>query len=376
MATLFRVNQGRYRNQGDDVTLCETGEDGRPDWSRCEETKLLAVDPAAQTLRLRRARYGTQPRAFAARKAWAAAHVTEGPWVADNPANPPNLQWFYNFSPNSPRDRKGRSAADALIEEFGAKFGPGGELERLDGIAFDVLYWSLNFTGRLADVDGDGSPDNGFFDGINLYGIGQNGYLQRLRQTLGPDRILTSDGWEPNNQRAFGILNGNESEGWPALRDLAAAGATLIAIASIFNGLGRMFWGWVADKVGRIQAFRLILGTQVAVFATLMFVSNPWLFGILVCYILLCYGGGFGTMPSYVLDSFGAKVMPVVYGTILTAWSTAGIVGPQVVALVKDKVAKESQALTIFGVGGALLAIGLVIAFLLSNKAFHRNASA
>lgn len=232
---VFRMNQGRYRNQGDDVTICEMGQDGRPDWSRCEETKLLAVDPDAQTLRVRRARYGSQPRDFAAGMAWAAAHVAEGPWVSDNPANPPNMQWFYNFSTNSPRDAEGRSAADALIEEFASKFASGGELGRLDGIAFDVLYWSLNYSGRLADVDGDGKGDNGVFDGINTYGIGQNGYLQRLRETLGPDRILTSDGWDPNNQRAFGILNGNESEGWPALRDLS--------VADWSGGLNRMnFW--------------------------------------------------------------------------------------------------------------------------------------
>lgn len=234
-AGLFRMNQGRYRNQGDDVTVCELGEDGRPDWSRCEEMKLIAVDGAARTLTVRRARYGTAARSFSAHRAWAAAHVIEGPWVSDNPVNPPNLQWFYNFSLNAPRDPEGRSATDVLVEEFRAKFAPGGELERLDGIAFDVLYWSLNFTGRLADVDGDGRGDNGIFDGINLYGLGVNEYLRRLREALGPERILTSDGWEPNNQRAFGILNGNESEGWPALRDLT--------VADWSGGLNRMnFW--------------------------------------------------------------------------------------------------------------------------------------
>jgi hypothetical protein len=233
--TLFRMNQGRYRNQGDDITVCDLNEAGKPDWTRCEEMKLSAVNAAARTLTVRRARYGTAPRAFSANKAWAAAHVAEGPWVNDNLADPPNLQWFYNFSVNSPRDPQGRSAADVLIDEFGTKFGPGGELERLDGIAFDVLYWTLDYTGRLADTDGDGEPDNGVFDGLNLYGVGQNEYLQRLREALGPDRILTSDGWDPRNQRGFGILNGNESEGWPALRDLA--------VADWSGGLNRMnFW--------------------------------------------------------------------------------------------------------------------------------------
>ena len=96
-----------------------------------------------------------------------------------------------------------------------------------------------------------------------------------------------------------------------------------IAISSIFNGIGRFFWGGLSDKIGRIQAFRLILGTQIAVFAALVFVGNPWIFSALVCYVLLCYGGGFGTAPSFVLTVFGTKVMAVVYGVLLTAWLPA-----------------------------------------------------
>ena len=79
---------------------------------------------------------------------------------------------------------------------------------------------------------------------------------------------------------------------------LAASGATLIAISSIFNGVGRFFWGGLSDKLGRITVFRLILGSQLLVFIALLFVDSPLIFGVLVCYILLCYGGGFGSMPS------------------------------------------------------------------------------
>ena len=60
-----------------------------------------------------------------------------------------------------------------------------------------------------------------------------------------------------------------------------------------------------------------------------------------MCYILLCYGGGFGTMPSFVLDVFGPAKMPVVYGAILTAWSAGGIVGPQLVAFINDRYAAQ-----------------------------------
>jgi MFS transporter, OFA family, oxalate/formate antiporter len=148
---------------------------------------------------------------------------------------------------------------------------------------------------------------------------------------------------------------------------LVAAGATLIAISSVFNGLGRMFWGWISDKLGRIQVFRLILASQVVVFIALMFTSSPVIFMILVCYILLCYGGGFGTMPSYILDVFGARLMPAVYGTILTAWSLGGIVGPQIAASLKDNNPEKAELL-IFITATSLVAVGLVVALKLDNK--------
>jgi OFA family oxalate/formate antiporter-like MFS transporter len=151
---------------------------------------------------------------------------------------------------------------------------------------------------------------------------------------------------------------------------LAAAGATLIAISSLFNGVGRFFWGGLSDKIGRIQAFRLILGTQILVFIALIYIGNPWLFGIMVCYVLLCYGGGFGTMPSYVLDVYHAKLMPVVYGVILTAWSMGGIVGPQVAAFIRDFYADKPNMIgpRTYVAGAILLGIGFIVTLLLSNK--------
>lgn len=147
---------------------------------------------------------------------------------------------------------------------------------------------------------------------------------------------------------------------------LAAAGATLIAISSLFNGLGRLFWGGLSDKIGRIQTFRLILGTQLAVFLLLLVVENPWVFGVFVCYVLLCYGGGFGTMPSFIKDVFGIKLMPVVYGAILTAWGCAGIVGPQIVAYMKDNFTETAGARS-FQVAAGILLTGLIISLFLKN---------
>lgn len=150
---------------------------------------------------------------------------------------------------------------------------------------------------------------------------------------------------------------------------LAALGGTLIAVSSLFNGLGRFFWGGTSDKIGRVQVFRIMLATQIAAFAILMFAKSPIVFSVVVCYVLLCYGGGFGTMPSFVTTVFGAKMMPVVYGAVLTAWSAAGIVGPQVVAVIKDRMGADA-AFYSFGFGGALLAIGLLLSFAASNKTY------
>lgn len=155
----------------------------------------------------------------------------------------------------------------------------------------------------------------------------------------------------------------------PALTvaELAGIGATLIAISSLFNGVGRFFWGGMSDKLGRTRVFQMLIGTQLVAFLVLVFTQNPWIFGIMVCYVLLCYGGGFGTMPSFVTDVFGAKMMATVYGIILTAWSAAGIAGPQIVALIKDKF-PENAATYSFYTGLAFLAVGMVFSLLLNDK--------
>ena len=142
---------------------------------------------------------------------------------------------------------------------------------------------------------------------------------------------------------------------------LAGLGATLIAVSSLFNGLGRLLWGGLSDRIGRSLTFRIMLASQAFAFALLMVAGNPWVFGALICYVLLCYGGGFGTMPSFVLDVFGPKQMAVIYGTILTAWSAAGIAGPQLVAWLKDRYGAGASSYA-FLTGLIFLAAGFVLA--------------
>ncbi|MEI6167447.1 MAG: OFA family MFS transporter [bacterium] len=150
---------------------------------------------------------------------------------------------------------------------------------------------------------------------------------------------------------------------------LVSAGATLIAVSSLFNGIGRLLWGWLSDRIGRIEVFRLMLATQGVAFLVLSRADTPWLFAALVCYVLLCYGGGFGAMPAFVLDVFGGMRMPLVYGTILTAWSAAGMVGPQIVAWLKDHYAQQAGPVS-FLVGAGFLILGLALSSGLTDQPF------
>jgi len=148
---------------------------------------------------------------------------------------------------------------------------------------------------------------------------------------------------------------------------LAAWGGTLIAVSSLFNGAGRFLWGGVSDRIGRTWTFRIMLASEIAVFVGLMLTRNPWVFAVLVCWVLLCYGGGFGTMPAFIGDVSGPKLMAAVYGAILTAWSVAGVVGPQLVAVLKDRLPERAATLS-FAVGAGFLALGLLLSLLLSDK--------
>jgi OFA family oxalate/formate antiporter-like MFS transporter len=153
---------------------------------------------------------------------------------------------------------------------------------------------------------------------------------------------------------------------------LASMGATLIAVTSLFNGFGRFLWGAVSDRAGRIKTYRIMLGSQLAVFALLALTGNPWVFAVLVCWILLCYGGGFGTMPATISELFGAERMTVVYGVVLTAWAAGGVVGPQITAFLKDKMPERASSLS-FIVGAVFIALGFTASLFIGRKEQNRD---
>ncbi|MBP8979790.1 MAG: OFA family MFS transporter [Syntrophobacterales bacterium] len=137
---------------------------------------------------------------------------------------------------------------------------------------------------------------------------------------------------------------------------LAILGGGVLATASIFNGLGRLFWAAVSDKIGRKNVFLVMFATQAALYFYLPSVTSPLIFTIIACYLLSCLGGGFAVMPAFAADSFGPTYIGKVYGFVLTAWGAAGVIGGLVFAKFTVQPALWTAA--------ALLATGFVVAFM------------
>lgn len=135
---------------------------------------------------------------------------------------------------------------------------------------------------------------------------------------------------------------------------LAVLGGGVLATASIFNGLGRLFWASVSDKIGRRGTYMVMFATQAILYILLPQISSVLVFTIIACYLLACLGGGFAVMPAFAADSFGPAYIGRIYGFLLTAWGAAGVVGGFVFA----EFNKQQSLFTAAG----LLIVGFIIA--------------
>jgi len=140
---------------------------------------------------------------------------------------------------------------------------------------------------------------------------------------------------------------------------LTAAG--LVGIISIANGAGRFLWAWLSDFIGRKWVFLTMFLIQAVVFFLLPRATSFGLFTTLAFIVLLCYGGGFGTMPAFAADYFGPKNVGSVYGLMLTAWGFAGIVGPTLIARIRDSTGAYRNALYVISV---IMLVSAVIPFI------------
>lgn len=120
---------------------------------------------------------------------------------------------------------------------------------------------------------------------------------------------------------------------------IAGIAAGFAGLLSLFNIAGRFFWASLSDKIGRKMTYFVFFGLGIALYAsapTFAHMGSKALFVAAFCIILSMYGGGFATVPAYLADMFGTQFVGAIHGRLLTAWSTAGIVGPVVVNYIRE----------------------------------------
>ena len=149
----------------------------------------------------------------------------------------------------------------------------------------------------------------------------------------------------PMLQEIFGgaLIGVPESE-FTALDDeqrraVAAIAAGFTGLLSLFNIGGRIFWASLSDRIGRKATYYTFFLLGIALYA-----AAPWaahlgskvLFMLFFAIIVSMYGGGFATIPAYLADVFGTQFVGAIHGRVLTAWSTAGIIGPVIVNYIRE----------------------------------------
>src|SRR6202011_2427709 len=139
---------------------------------------------------------------------------------------------------------------------------------------------------------------------------------------------------------------------------------------SIFNMAGRFFWASTSDFIGRKGTYFVFFTLGPVLYFVLPLTrqdylnSVPLFVGIAVV-LLSMYGGGFATIPAYLRDMFGTHHVSAIHGRLLTAWSTAGVLGPVLVNYLREyQIAhgadKSSAYQTVLHVMAGLLVVGFV----------------
>jgi MFS family permease len=163
----------------------------------------------------------------------------------------------------------------------------------------------------------------------------------------------------------------------------AAVGAGFVGLISLFNIFGRIAWASSSDKLGRKLTYFIFftLGAAMYVLAAL---AADWksvaLFVVAIAIIASMYGGGFATIPAYLADMFGTQFVGAIHGRLLTAWSTAGILGPVVVNYLHDtRIAEQIAYDRIYGpilyIMAAMLVVGWIANLLIRpvNPKWHMS---
>jgi OFA family oxalate/formate antiporter-like MFS transporter len=153
----------------------------------------------------------------------------------------------------------------------------------------------------------------------------------------------------------------------PIFQELAAVSvgtaAAMVGLASIGNALGRVFWAWLSDSITRKVTFIVMFALQVVLFWVLPNAVTATSLTLVSFVVLMCYGGGFGTMPSFTADYFGSRNVGPIYGLMLTAWGFASAFGPLLIAHMRQASGSYHSALHVIAV---IMLVSIVIPLILT----------
>jgi MFS family permease len=151
---------------------------------------------------------------------------------------------------------------------------------------------------------------------------------------------------------------------------VVAIAAGFAGLLSLFNIGGRFFWASLSDHIGRKATYFAFFLLGIALYALAPWAAHAGskvLFVTFLCVILSMYGGGFATAPAYLADMFGTQFVGAIHGRLLTAWSTAGVIGPVLVAYMREAaISSGVPRSSVYDVTLYLLA-GLLVIGLIAN---------
>jgi OFA family oxalate/formate antiporter-like MFS transporter len=153
----------------------------------------------------------------------------------------------------------------------------------------------------------------------------------------------------------------------PMFQEIAKASvivaAGMVGLASIGNAVGRIFWAWSSDAITRRWTFAVMFLLQVGLFWILPGISSIAVLTTVSFIILMCYGGGFGTMPAFAADYFGSKNVGPIYGLMLTAWGSASAFGPLLIAHLRQSSGSYVSGLHVIA---CIMAVSVLLPILVS----------
>jgi MFS family permease len=139
--------------------------------------------------------------------------------------------------------------------------------------------------------------------------------------------------------RLIGIIAGFNDLTAAQKAQIATIAAGFTGLLSLFNIAGRFLWASFSDYIGRKNTYTIFFLLGIILYASIPTLSssgNLALFVVFFCIILSMYGGGFATIPAYLADMFGTQMVGAIHGRLLTAWATAGILGPVLVNYIRE----------------------------------------